>query len=153
MSNTIRLIFFFLSFAAGISFATETGTLEIVLSGYANTNGVLVVALFDNAKAFGDMQGIAVAHVNVRPLPGGTTKAVFKDLPMRKYACLVYHDANGDGKLAHGLFGYPLEGFGASNHSDGKLFIPAYEKSLFLFDKDGMPLPVRIVYFAGGRKK
>lgn len=45
----------------------------------------------------------------------GKVSVTVADVPPGRYAVQIYHDENGDGKLARGLFGMPKEGYGFSN--------------------------------------
>ena len=58
----------------------------------------------------------APVQVDGAPAQGETAKFTFKDLKPGRYAVMVTHDENGNGKLDMNVMGMPLEGYGFSNN-------------------------------------
>lgn len=56
----------------------------------------------------------------------GTVTVTVPDVPPGRYAVQIYHDENGDGKLARGMFGMPKEGYGFSNDIQPKFGPPRF---------------------------
>jgi len=76
------------------------------------TNGVVVALLFDSAGTFVDLRDPA----RVVTLPaGGAVTGHMPDLAPGEYALVVYHDANGNGRLDRNFIGIPSEPLGFSN--------------------------------------
>lgn len=113
---------------------TETGTLLILVTGLKNTQGQLMVALYNKASDFPDKE----------PYKGSITRISankelikFENIPLGDYAVAVLHDINKDGKLDKNFLGIPTEGYGFSNDAIEKFGPPSYLQARFLyFGKD-----------------
>jgi uncharacterized protein (DUF2141 family) len=51
------------------------------------------------------------------------------DLPPGRYAIIVFHDENDDGRLNKSMLGIPNEGYGFSNNATGFLSAPSFESA------------------------
>jgi uncharacterized protein (DUF2141 family) len=52
---------------------------------------------------------------------------VFSNLEPGRYAAVVFHDKNGNGKLDKNFLGVPVEPYGFSNDAEGFLSAPSFE--------------------------
>jgi uncharacterized protein (DUF2141 family) len=108
----------------------ETGTLLVMVQGFKNTDGQLLVALYNNAGEFLDKD----------PFEGSTTLISanqelikFENIPYGDYAVVVLHDINKDGKLDKNILGIPTEGYGFSNNAMDKYGPPSWMQASFVF--------------------
>jgi uncharacterized protein (DUF2141 family) len=99
--------------------AEPAAKLSLTVTGIKEAKGALMIAVFDEAGYGKDKSIIAVA-VPVTALTASTTL----DLPPGKYGIKMFHDVNGDGKMATNPFGMPIEPFGFSNNAPAQ-FGPA----------------------------
>jgi uncharacterized protein (DUF2141 family) len=93
--------------------------LSLTVTGIKDAKGALMIAVFDEA-GYGKDKSVAAAAVPVTAL---TASTVF-DLPPGKYGIKLFHDVDGDGKMATNPFGMPIEPFGFSNNAPAQ-FGPA----------------------------
>lgn len=132
--------------AVPLSWCAENGDITIILTGYDSTNGMLRVALFDDEREFEKRHKGRCIHASIKPDSKGTTRITIKDVPPNTYACVVMHDANNNGKIDANFLMIPVEGYGMSNYTDGKPFIPTFKNALFKHDKEDREMKIRIVY-------
>jgi len=79
--------------------SAETGALTANVDGIRNSNGVLVVAAFDDATAFEAMDVMNAAALAIVPASQGRVSVTFHDLPTGSYAIAALHDEDRDGDL------------------------------------------------------
>lgn len=79
--------------------SAETGALTASVEGIRTSNGVLVVAAFDDAAAFEAMNVMNAAALAIVPANAGRVSVTFHDLPTGSYAIAALHDEDGDGDL------------------------------------------------------
>lgn len=96
------------------------GDLSVAVHGIRSGEGEIRLMLFDREEGFRKADK-ARAKLAL-PAVAGTVNAVFPGLPAGRYAVIVYHDENGNGKLDLRLGMFPIEGHGLSTHP--KLFGP-----------------------------
>jgi len=124
MSLTLRTLAaaLALGFAATSALAAD---LTIEIAGVADAKGSVYVALYDKSdtwmkKAF-KTSGAEAAK--------GSTIVVFKDLPEGDYAFSVFHDENGDKKMARNAMGMPTEPWGFSKDAMGMFGPPSFDEA------------------------
>ncbi len=112
-------------FAAAAS--AHAASVDVALSGVRKQAGQLQVALVD-----ADGYAGTAKHIAGRKLPpaGETTRLVFDDVAPGRYAVMVSHDENGNGKLDANMLGMPTEGYGFSNNPR-VMRKPTFEEAAF----------------------
>jgi len=110
--------------------AGETsGTLDIVLEGFSDSEGYAMVAVFGSEKAYDEGSPKTVkARVKVEDQKA---LAAFIDLKYGIYAVAVFHDRNANGKMDKNFLGIPKESYGHSNNVRGSFGPPSFEKAKF----------------------
>jgi len=110
---------------------TETGTLLILVRGFKNTDGQLIVGLYNSAAGYlsekpykGEFREISANEELIK----------FENVPYGDYAVAVIHDMNNDGKLDKNVFGIPIEGYGFSNNAMDKYGPPSFLQASFVFN-------------------
>lgn len=102
--------------AADLSTQTENSysELEVTVTGARNTNGRIIVLVFDDATAY-DAYDYENA-VGYAELAAGTAPMThtFSDLSADAHAVVLFHDENENYDLDL-VDGYPVEGYGTSN--------------------------------------
>lgn len=102
-------------------------SLEIKMTGFENSSGVVKVGVYDSEANF--LQKVyKSAKVEIR---GNAAVASFTDLPKGTYAVSVYHDQNKNDVLDRNAFGIPQEGYGTSNGATGFMGPPKFEDAKF----------------------
>lgn len=87
--------------------------LTVSLSEIRAATGIVKVALVD---AEGWAGRAAPVQGTGAPPAGETQVFTFKGVAPGRYALMVTHDENGNGKLDTNMIGMPLEGYGFSNN-------------------------------------
>lgn len=103
-----------------------SGSLFVEIAGMRNSNGYLLLALFNAADGFPDNREKAFRKIRIKA-EQGTMKLEIKDLPPGTYAFGVVHDENDNQKLDKGLFGIPKEGFCFSRQAMGTAGPPSFD--------------------------
>ncbi len=117
--------------------------LEIVVSNVRSTDGRVKLMLFDRAEGF--RKEDKSRELLALPAAVGTVRGVFKDLPPGRYAIVIYHDENGDGKLNLSFGMFPKEGYGLSNNPSVS-GPPAFQDAAFDLPESGAKLAIQLAY-------
>ena len=126
------LILVFLSTVPALS-----AELRLVMDGVRSDNGELLIGLYDDADGFKN----AIANAGKRGLAPdrnrlvgtairakrGTQSAVFTQLAPGRYAVIVIHDENDDGRLDENFLGAPTEGYGFGNDARSLFSAPSFD--------------------------
>ena len=125
--------------------AQQTSTLTIQVTGLKNANGQVCIRLWNKKVGFptDDRKALRTAEV---PIVNGTATAAFSGIPFGKYAVSTWHDENKNEKFDTRFPGIPLEGYGISNGTRGKLGPPPFDPSVFTVDSITTTVPIVIRY-------
>lgn len=136
---SLCLPFAALALAAALAPAAAA-EVAVALHGARNADGRFQVALVD-----ADGYAGAAAPVAARELaPGGdVTRLAFEGVAPGRYAVMVIHDENGNGRLDTNLVGMPVEGYGFSNNPK-VMRRPTFEEAAFELGEDGAALDIAI---------
>lgn len=107
---------------ASAAFAND---LTVEIQGVTEAKGSVYVALYDKADTWMKKPVKAQGAVAI----GGKTTVVFKDLPEGEYAFSVFHDIDGDKKMARNAMGMPTEPWGFSRDAMGMFGPPSFEEA------------------------
>jgi uncharacterized protein (DUF2141 family) len=107
-----------------------TGTLLVLVSGFENTDGHLLIALYKNS---GEFMGKYPTKGAGMAVDGKDELAKFEKLPYGTYALVVLHDINNDSVLNKNFLGIPTEGYGFSNNAMGSFGPPSFQEASFVF--------------------
>lgn len=138
-------------------FAPQNTRLTVVIAGLRgrrgggskeSAGGQVLVALYDSAKGYPDGTPRASAIATVT---NGDAQVSFDNLPPGDYAVSILHDANKNGKM-NMTFGFPIEGFGASNGAASRFASPKWKEARFYVagDTPTKRVVARVVYPTGG---
>ncbi|MEI6122001.1 MAG: DUF2141 domain-containing protein [Bacteroidota bacterium] len=122
---------------------TETGTLKVLVKGFKNTDGQLMIALYNSEGTF---MGETPFRHSFSEIDAGEELISFDNLPYGNYAIAVIHDENDDGKLDKNELGIPKEGYGFSNDAMGKYGPPTWIQASFVFNVKELVKLVDIQY-------
>ena len=124
--------------AAALAAPAQAGDVTVSIHKARSQSGQFQVALVD-ADGYAGRSG-PVAAQRVAPA-GAVTPVTFADVPAGRYALMVIHDENGNGKLDTNLVGIPVEGYGFSNNPR-VMRKPTWEESRFEFGGDAQAITV-----------
>lgn len=94
--------------------SANAAKLSIELVDVAKATGTINIQLVDQA-AF-DGKGQTTARKQVKVSSTANVSLAFEDIKPGKYAVMVMHDENDNGKLDSNILGIPKEGYGFSNN-------------------------------------
>lgn len=121
----------------------DPGTLSLTLSQVGSAPGQLRASLYSDPASF--RKEDKAVQIVTAPATGGQVQLQFKDVPAGRYAVMVYHDADEDGKLNLRLGMFPTEGYGLSNNP--QVFgPPKFADSAFDVGADGAAIDIKLAY-------
>ena len=113
--------------ALAASAARAETTIDLTVTGMAAPpKGNLMIALHDEKG----WSGAPLARLRVAVTNATMTVALAAPAPGR-YGIRLYHDVDGDGKMATNLVGFPSEPFGFSNDAPIVLASPGFSEAAF----------------------
>jgi uncharacterized protein (DUF2141 family) len=137
-----------LSSAASLAAHADTSEptrLTITVSGFRNSTGQAGVAVFRSAKGFPSDQSKAAVG-KALPIRDGKVRLTIDRLPPGRYAILVLHDENANGKMDTNLLGIPVEGYGVSRDARRPFGPPVFEQAAFMVQGPQQSVGIRVKY-------
>ncbi|HET6971316.1 MAG TPA: DUF2141 domain-containing protein [Phenylobacterium sp.] len=128
---------------AAVATPAAAGDLTVTVKGVKNASGSVLGAVYDEAGFMQQPKAKAVARAKAAP---GAVALTFHNLPAGRFAVAVFHDANGDGKLAKNNLGVPTEGYGFSNDAQGSAGPPRFDQAAFAFDGHAKAVAIDLDY-------
>lgn len=125
--------------AAGLSAPHAAGAdpasdkIVVRVSGLRNSTGSVRCSLYDHPEGFPIEQKHVVARSRGTPAEKKATCTFTPRKTGKKYAVVIHHDENDDGKFQRNAVGLPQEGYGFSNNVRPVLSPPTFEACEFPF--------------------
>jgi uncharacterized protein (DUF2141 family) len=133
------------------------GELRITVKGISSSNGAILIGLYDSAESFdraialSDKEGFLNDPVRVA---GGALRAnvalkgglVFSNLEPGRYAIIVFHDENSNGRLDKTFWGVPTEPYGFSNDARGALGSPKFDDAAITLDGSDKAVVITLIF-------
>ena len=137
--------------------AAAAADLTVEIDGLRSDKGVIMLGLYDTAETFDmalkhyeqpdgfikDTGRVLGAAIRVDT---GIRRTTLTGLKPGKYAIILFHDENQDGRLDKNIFGVPTEGFGFSNNVLGFLSPPDFEDALLTVGDDAATTRIELQY-------
>lgn len=109
-----RIAPFAAAFALSFALPCAAADLTVTLTGIRASTGILKLALVDSADGWaGTARPVQATGA---PPSGDSQVFTFPGVSPGRYALMVTHDENANGKLDTNLIGMPVEGYGFSNN-------------------------------------
>ncbi len=104
--------------------------LTVNVEGIAQTQGTIMLGLFDEATYDGDgaVNGATLA------VEADSVTVTFEDLAPGEYAVRLYHDLNDNGEMDTNPFGMPTEPYAFSNDARGRFGPAKWDDAKFTLD-------------------
>jgi uncharacterized protein (DUF2141 family) len=133
------------------------GDLQITVKGISSSNGVILIGLYDSADSFAraielsDKEGFLndpqrVAGAALRANLALTGAVVFSNLEPGRYAIIVFHDENSNGRLDKTFWGVPTEPYGFSNDARGALGSPKFDDAAITLDGSDKAVVITLIF-------
>ena len=139
-----------------VAVPTLAAELRLTIAGVHSDKGEILIGLYDNADGFkyaiaragtggllpdkGRLIGTAIRAL------GGTQSTVFTQLPPGRYAIIVIHDENDNGRIDENFIGVPTEGYGFGNNAQGVLSAPAFDAAAITIGKANVSTTITLHY-------
>ena len=108
--------------------APDTARIQLIVAGFEPGRGPILAALFDSEAGWRAGRPVRNAAA---PADGAEASLGFDALPPGRYAVRLFHDLDGDGRLAANAFGVPTEPFAFSNGAAARFGAPAWDEAAF----------------------
>lgn len=135
----------FAACAAGTAGASCAG-IHVTVLNIRNSLGTVDCALFNSPSGFPTDTLRSALRLSAMKVPERTAHCDFMDLPPGRYALVVLHDENMNGRIDYNWLGIPREGYGFSNDVHGKLGAPSFEQAAFVYEGKALELTVTLRY-------
>ncbi len=113
-----------------LSLYQEKATLDIEISGFRNTKGVVLISLYTSEDQY-PYEPYKSYTVTKDSIVNGKVHTTLPGLNPGQYGLCFLDDENGSGQMDNNLLGMPKEGYGFSNNVKPFLKRPEYESILF----------------------
>jgi uncharacterized protein (DUF2141 family) len=130
---------------ATIAAGSGGGRIQILVVGLHSDAGRIVCSLFDSAEDFPRDQKDQAITISV-PIVARSGTCTFPVKKPGRYAAVVYHDENADGKFNTNWLGLPKEGYGFSNDASISWRPPNFQEAGFEFDGGTRRITIHIRY-------
>lgn len=131
--------------AVGTARASCAG-IHVTILNIRNSLGTVDCALFNSPSGFPADTLRSALRLSAMKVPDRNAHCDFTDLPAGRYALVVLHDENMNGRIDYNWLGIPREGYGFSNDVHGKLGAPSFERAAFVYDGKTLDLTVTLRY-------
>ncbi len=120
--------------------AQETATLIVDVTNINSNEGKLSVGLYQSEEQWLDKTFMGeTVEINA-----GSSTAIFKDVPLGKYAISLYHDENDNGKLDMRFGFLPKENYACSNQAKGSFGPPKWKDAVFNITKSEQTITIKL---------
>ncbi len=138
LHKTCALVALVSLLGSGIAHAAD---LDVGVSGLRSQQGKLRIAVIASPAQLESAQPPVQAQTV--PITGATPHIQFKNLAPGRYAVMINHDENSNGKLDTNLIGMPVEGYGFSNNPTG-MRKPSFDEIVFDLPPAGKRISVQM---------
>ena len=122
------------------------GDITVVITDLRNTEGEILISLYDKAEGFPKDREAIIRSAAVAPDASGQVTIVFEDLPHGDYAIAVLHDEDTSQDMTFGAFHLPKEGYCFSNNVKVRFRPPKFKKTKFTLDGDDVTQMLQMRY-------
>jgi uncharacterized protein (DUF2141 family) len=126
--------------------SSSLGDITVVITDLRNTDGEILISLYDKAEGFPKDRDAIIRTAAVEPDASGQVTTVFADLPYGDYAIAVLHDEDTSHDMTFGALHLPKEGYCFSNNVKVRFKAPKFKKTKFTLDRDNFTQTLRMRY-------
>ena len=139
-----------------VAVPTLAAELRLTIAGVRSDKGEILIALYDNADGFksaivnGPTRGLLpdrgrLIGTAIRAQLG-TQSTIFTQLPPGRYAIIVIHDENDNGRIDQNGMGVPTEGYGFGNNAQGFMSAPAFDAAAITIGDASLSTSITLIY-------
>jgi uncharacterized protein (DUF2141 family) len=119
-------------------------TVTVTVTGLRNNKGVVYCKLHDRRTTFPSRKHASIRPTKARPA-NRQAVCTYINIPKGRYAVVIAHDENGNGKIDTNFIGIPKEGYGFSNNVRPFLSAPSFNSAGFPVTGD-VTVTIRVIY-------
>ena len=138
----------FYALLCGMIQTASAADLMLIVTGVANSGGVVIADLYNDKTAFEAADDVANPYRRIKlPANEGEMKFDFLDLEQGQYAFAILHDVNGDEILNRQLFpfiGMPSEAYVFSNNAFNMFSQADYEDAVFSVGVENLKITLEL---------
>ena len=116
----------------------ETASLKVELSGLAEVEGKIYIAVYDSSDTWLGDEVVASQAVDIVSSRIDQLVHAELTLPPGDYAFSIFYDVNGNGELDANFIGIPKEPVALSNNARPKFGPPKFKDAVFTLGADGV---------------
>lgn len=120
-------------------------SLPVEITNIKNTKGTIRVAIFNNEDGFPSNDKKAYKVFSSK-IDESTASVIIPNIPFGKYAIVVFHDENNNGKVDTNFFGKPTEATGTSNANEKATGKPNYNNALINITEKSKNISIKLFY-------
>src|SRR6266851_3060024 len=125
--------------------APAAAVLHVRVVNLRNSTGQVICTLFNLPAAFPSDSSKAVGQI-AAPIKDDAAVCSFGGLAPGKYALVVFHDENGNGKFDRNWLGMPKEGYAFSNNVRPVFSPPSFKAAAFDYAGGDLWLTITMRY-------
>jgi uncharacterized protein (DUF2141 family) len=122
-----------------------SGTLRVRVAGIQPTHGQMRIALFASEDGF-PIDANKAERIDSLPVTGPEVEWVADHVATGKWAVVVLHDEDEDGRMKTDWLGRPREGWGVSNGDQHRSGLPRFDESAVEVGEDRTDLLIKLRY-------
>jgi len=126
--------------------STPNGDITVVITDLRNTDGKILISLYDKAEGFPRDRSAIIRTAAIQPDASGQVTTVFEDLPHGDYAIAVLHDEDNSLGMTFGALHLPKEGYCFSNNLKVRFKPPKFKKARFTLEGESVTQTLRMRY-------
>ena len=130
---------------AGRASPPVAAVLHVRVVNLRNSTGQIICTLFNSPAAFPSDSSKAVGQI-AAPIKDDAAVCSFGGLAPGKYALVVFHDENGNGKFDRNWLGLPKEGYAFSNNVRPVFSPPSFKAAAFDYAGGDLWLTITMRY-------
>jgi uncharacterized protein (DUF2141 family) len=123
---------------------SQTGSLQITVTGIQSTRGDIKIALYNESGKLGFLKSLDTAYKKkIGKIINLKTTVSFENIPYGIYAVALFHDENLNSELDRAALGYPIEAYGVSGNVQ-TVGPPRYEDCKFEMKSSFKKLDIKL---------
>ncbi|MGK2856002.1 MAG: DUF2141 domain-containing protein [Thermoanaerobaculia bacterium] len=123
-----------------------SSVIHVKILNIRNNTGAIACALFESPEGFPKEFLHFATNITIIKIRESAASCYFADIRPGKYAMVVIHDENMNGKLDTNWLGVPKEGYGFSNKAKALLSAPSFSAASFQYDGQSTDMTMSISY-------
>jgi uncharacterized protein (DUF2141 family) len=126
--------------------APPANGIDVVVSGFRNSNGQLGCRLFSSPEGYPRNNAAAMSTLWM-PIQNHQARCFFGGVPAGTYSVTIFHDENSNKKFDYNWMHYPIEGYGFSNNAKAQFKAPSWDETSFSYDGASVKtIPITMIY-------